>query len=79
MAKEKKYKLHFPNYTPIEEAVPDKGRMVMTQIDYDDGKRTSMVICKIADDGTFMYGNPLKPLTSLEGVHITGWKYLEYI
>lgn len=75
MAKEKKYKLHFPNYTPIEEAVPDKGRMVMTQIDYDDG-RISMVICKIADDGTFMYGNPLKPLT---GVHITGWKYIEYI
>ena len=69
--KEKKYTVHFSTYTPIEEALPESGRFVMTQIDY--GNRTTIVICKVSEDGTFLWGKPLKPLT---GVHITGWKYI---
>lgn len=69
--KEKKYTVFFSSFTPIEKSLPDIGRFVMAQIDYD--KETSMVICKISGDGTFLWGKKLQPLT---GVHITGWKYI---
>lgn len=69
MEKEKHKKI-FGDYTLAEECFPEVGDFVIAQIDFN-GRRVSMAICKVGENGKFLFGKKLKPIT--EG-HITVWK-----
>lgn len=60
----------FKSYTSITESLPNNGDFVMVQVDFDNGKQTSFVLCKF-ENKQFLYGKKLKPFTDGE---IVAWK-----